>query len=104
MRIIKKYGKDILYKELKKSYNFFIKEANTDKKSKGYGLIKDKTILADNIASIASVGYGLAALVIGVEHNWIKYKYNNLFLSDTVPRCLRNRFYGLFRQSGASAL
>lgn len=73
MRIIKKYGKDILYKELKKSYNFFIKEANTDKKSKGYGLIKDKTILADNIASIASVGYGLAALVIGVEHNWIKY-------------------------------
>ena len=74
MRIIKKYGKDILYKELKKSYNFFIKEANTDKKSKGYGLIKDKTILADNIASIASVGYGLAALVIGVEHNWIKYK------------------------------
>mgnify|MGYP002543393780 FL=1 len=74
MRIIKKYGKDILYKELKKSYNFFIKEANTDKKSKGYGLIKDKTILADNIASIASVGYGLATLVIGVEHNWIKYK------------------------------
>ena len=44
MRIIKKYGKDILYKELKKSYNFFIKEANADKKSKGYGLIKDKTI------------------------------------------------------------
>lgn len=74
MRIIKKYGKDILYKELKKSYKFFIKEANTAKKSKGYGLIKDKTILADNIASIASVGYGLAALVIGVEHHWIKYK------------------------------
>lgn len=34
MKIIKKYGKDILYKELKKSYNFFIKEANTDKKAK----------------------------------------------------------------------
>ncbi len=74
MRIIKKYGKELLYKELRKSYNFFIKEANTNKKSKGYGLIRDKTILADNIASIASVGYGLAALVIGVEHNWIKYK------------------------------
>lgn len=74
MRIIKKYGKDILYKELKKSYKFFIKEANTDKKSKGYGLIKDKTILADTIASVASVGYGLAALVIGVEHKWINYK------------------------------
>ena len=53
MRIIKKYGKKLLYKELRKSYNFFIKEANTNKKSKGYGLIKDKTILADNRASIA---------------------------------------------------
>lgn len=74
MRIIKKYGKELLYKELRKSYNFFIKEANTNKKSKGYGLIKDKTIIANNIASIASVGYGLAALVIGVEHNWIKYE------------------------------
>lgn len=74
MRIIKKYGKELLYKELRKSYNFFIKEANTDKKSKGFGLIKDKTILANNISSIASVGYGLAALVIGVKHNWIKYK------------------------------
>lgn len=50
MRIIKKYGKKLLYKELRKSYNFFIKEANTNKKSKGYGLIRDKTILADNIA------------------------------------------------------
>ena len=74
MRIIKKQGKAILNKELKKSYNFFIKEANTNKKSKGYGLIKDKTQLANSIASIASVGYGLAALIIGVEHKWIKYE------------------------------
>ena len=74
MRIIKKQGKAILNKELKKSYNFFIKEANANKKSKGYGLIKDKTQLANSIASIASVGYGLAALIIGVEHKWIKYE------------------------------
>ena len=74
MRTIKKHGKAILNKELKKSYNFFIKEANTNKKSKGYGLIKDKTQLANSIASIASVGYGLAALIIGVEHKWIKYE------------------------------
>ena len=46
MRIIKKHGNKLLYKELRKSYNFFIKEANTNKKSKGYGLIKDKTILS----------------------------------------------------------
>ena len=74
MRIIKKRGNKLLYKELRKSYNFFIEEANTNKKSKGYGLIRDKTILSDNVASIASVGYGLAALVIGVEHKWISYK------------------------------
>lgn len=74
MRMIKKHEKELLYNELRKSYNFFIKEANTNKKGKGYGLIKDKTILADDIASIASVGYGLAALIIGVEHNWINYK------------------------------
>lgn len=74
MRLNKLYGEKLLKKELRKSYNFFIKEINLDKKSKGFGLIRDKTILANNIASIASVGYGLAALIIGVEHNWIGYK------------------------------
>ena len=64
-------------KELKKSYNFFIKEFNDNKNSTGYGLIRDKTLLADNIASIASVGYGLAALIIGVKHKWISY--NNAY-------------------------
>lgn len=61
-------------KELKGDYKFFIKEANHDNKSKGYGLIRDKSKLAPEIASIASVGYGFAALVIGVERKWITYK------------------------------
>lgn len=74
MRLFKKYGDNLLIKELKGSYNFFMKEVNLDEKSKGYGLIKDKDMYADEIASIASVGYGLAALVIGVNRNWIKYK------------------------------
>lgn len=52
MRIIKKHGNKLLYKELRKSYNFFIKEANTNKKSKGYGLIKDKTILSDSVMNL----------------------------------------------------
>lgn len=67
------WGK-LIKKELRKSYDFFIKEANTNQSSDGYGLIRDKTIFAQEIASIAFVGYGLAALVIGVEHKWIKYK------------------------------
>lgn len=74
MRLIKCYGKKLIMKELRKSYNFFIREVNSNKKSIGYGLIRDKTILEKNIASIASVGYGLAGLIIGVEHNWINYK------------------------------
>lgn len=74
MRRLRIYGKELLLKEMKKSYNFFRKESNHNKKSKGYGLIKDKTRLANEVASIASVGYGLAGLVIGVEHKWISYK------------------------------
>ena len=74
MRILKSSGEKILKKELKGDFNFFIKEANTNKKSKGYGLIRDKSKLSPEIASIASVGYGLAALVIGVERKWISYQ------------------------------
>jgi len=84
MRLFKCYGKKLIMKELKKSYNFFINEANTNKNSLGYGLIRDKTLIANNVASIASVGYGLAALVIGVEHKWITY--NQAF--DRVNRTL----------------
>lgn len=73
MRIIKCKGKNLLKKELKGAYKFFIKEANHNPKSKGYGLIRDKSILAPEIASIASVGYGLGALVIGVERKWISF-------------------------------
>jgi len=74
MRIFKCCGKGLILKELKRSYNFFIKESNNNEKSKGYGLIRDKSIFANDIASIASVGYGLAGLIIGVEHKWISYK------------------------------
>ena len=74
MRIIKCYGNKLVLKELKKSYKFFMKEFNANINSKGYGLIQDKTVLASNVASIASVGYGLAALIIGVELDWICYK------------------------------
>ena len=73
MKLNKLYGNKLLEKELKKSYRFFIKEVNLNKNSLGYGLIRDKTIMANSVASIASVGYGLAALIIGVEHKWINY-------------------------------
>lgn len=73
MRIIKQKGERLLKKELKGDFQFFLKEANLNPNSKGYGLIRDKSKLASEIASIASVGYGLAALVIGVERKWLKF-------------------------------
>lgn len=63
------YGKELIEEELQRSCHFFIKEANLNKQSAGYGLIYDKS--SDNIASIASVGYGLAAIVISVIHGWM---------------------------------
>ena len=72
-RIITCRGEKLLKKELRGDFNFFWKEANTDIASKGYGLIRDKTNLSPEVASIASVGYGLAALVIGVERKWIRF-------------------------------
>lgn len=74
MRILKANAEKILLKELKGGFDFFIKEANCNKYSKGYGLIRDKSKLAPNIASIASVGYGFAALAIGVERKWLSFK------------------------------
>ena len=73
MRLMKCYGKRLIVKELEKSFDFFLNEVNTNQKSYGYGLIRDKTMTDDNIASIASVGYGLVALIIGIEHKWIDY-------------------------------
>lgn len=90
MRLMKKNGKNILLKELRKSYNFFIKEVNKNKNSKGYGLIRDKTILAKDVASIASVGYGLAALIIGVKNNWINYKKAYERVNKTLDTFINN--------------
>ena len=90
MRLLKKHGDKLLEKELKASYRFFIKEANVNSNSKGYGLIKDKDMYADEIASIASVGYGLAALVIGANKNWLDYKKAYKKASETLDTFLNN--------------
>ena len=90
MRILKLHGDKLLIKELKKSYNFFIKEANLDSNSDGYGLIRDKDMYAHEIASIASVGYGLAALIIGTERRWIKYEKAYRRAEKTLDTFLNN--------------
>ena len=66
---------DILDLEAKGCFDFFWNEVCTE--GEGYGLIKDNTSKFEshvNIASVASVGFGLSAIIIGVERGWITYK------------------------------
>ena len=53
-------------------FNFFW-ETQQGEDSKGAGLIPDR-YPSNNIASIASVGFGLAAFPIGVQNEWITYQ------------------------------
>jgi len=62
----------IIHEEIKGCFDFFWQEANTDKHSPGYGLVRDKNAKgSENVCSIASVGFGLSAIVIGVERGYI---------------------------------
>ncbi len=84
MRFLKLYGKNLLLKELKYSADFFIKESNKN------GLIRDKTIYAKDVASIASVGYGLAVLAILAKRKWINYEKAYKKANRTLDTFLNN--------------
>lgn len=65
---------EILELETKGCFNFFWNEVSYSKN--GYGLIKDSTVSFDthkSVSSIASTGFGLCAIVIGVNRNYIGY-------------------------------
>lgn len=47
------------------AFDYFWKEANPAK-----GLIRDRS-RADSKCSVAAVGFGLSAMVIGIEHGWV---------------------------------
>lgn len=65
----------VVMEELEAGFKFLYYTANSDLTSTGYGLIPDRynthTNKAGSIASVASVGYGLGAIPIGVEYEWI---------------------------------
>ncbi|MBP3961727.1 glucoamylase family protein [Paenibacillus lignilyticus] len=61
----------LLELESKRSFYFFWEEANSDKESPGFGLIVDRAPGDASMCSVASVGFGLTALMIGVEREWI---------------------------------
>ena len=58
----------ILEEEERKCFDFFWKEVSESKE--GFGLIRDNDVKRD-MCSIASVGYGLAGLAIGVERGYV---------------------------------
>ena len=81
------YGKELLEKELKGSYLFFIRENNFDK-NLNYGLIHDESKENQNVSSISSVGLGLCALVIGVIHGYLKYDEAFRIVNNTLDTVL----------------
>ncbi|MGC8801927.1 MAG: glucoamylase family protein [Chloroflexus sp.] len=62
---------EIIAYELRAAFDFFWEQANTDPASPGFGLIRDRYPGSTGIASIASVGFGLTALIVGVERGFI---------------------------------
>lgn len=62
---------DVIDYEMRGSFNFFWEQANTDINSPGYGLIRDRYPGSEGIASIASVGFGLTAYLVGVEYGYV---------------------------------
>lgn len=62
---------EVIEYEMRGSFDFFWEQANTDENSPGFGLIRDRYPGSEGISSIASVGFGLTAYLIGVEKGYI---------------------------------
>lgn len=64
---------EVIAFEMQGAFDFFWEQANSDPDSPGYGLIRDRYPGSEGIASIASVGFGLTAYLIGIEKGFITY-------------------------------
>jgi len=67
---ITKTQEKYMIKEEMNSFYFFWETQNTNELLKGCGLIPDR-YPSNGLASIASVGFGLASFVVGVKNGWI---------------------------------
>ncbi len=82
--------------EMKKSFEFFINEASEYNES--FGLVRDRYPSAKNVSSIASTGFGLASLVIGVERGYIPFSHAQIRAEKTLKTLTTlEQFKGLFR-------
>ncbi|MEN4098931.1 MAG: glucoamylase family protein [Anaerolineaceae bacterium] len=100
---------DIIEFEMRGSFDFFWEQANTDEGSPGYGLIRDRYPGSEGISSIASVGFGLTAYIIGVEKGYITHQQASERVSRTLDTLLQlDRvegfyFHFLYMDSGKRA-
>jgi len=67
-------AKAILNQEEERAFLYFWNTSNTNPTSPGYGLSRDRYSGNATIASIASVGFSLGAIPIGVENGWITHE------------------------------
>jgi hypothetical protein len=88
---------DVIESEMRGSFDFFWEQANTEVNSPGYGLIRDRYPGSEGIASMASVGYGLTAYIVGVEKGYITHQEGYDRVNKTLDTLLamdrENGFY-----------
>jgi len=88
---------ETLQKEYKSSFMYFWEQANIDEKSTGYGLVRDRYPGNPTIASIAATGFGLSAIVVGVEEGWITKEQGEKRALNTLKTLLNlEHFNGFF--------
>lgn len=80
----------LLEKEAKGCFEYFWNEAQTNNKLPGYGLIRDRCPSHPEFASIAAVGFGLAALAIGADRGYRSYKEIEQRISGTLNTLLND--------------
>ncbi len=85
-----KEDKKLLLKELKSCCEYFKKEANWNKNSRGFGLIRDKSYGSPNVSSISAVGFGLASLTSAVNNDWISFDEAYQKANGTLNTLLNN--------------
>lgn len=83
----------LILEEEYRSFLFFWETSNRDVDSPGYGMSRDRFPNAEGVASVASVGYALAGLPIGVSNEWITYEEGYEHASLTMDTLLSMQHY-----------
>ncbi|MGB9592804.1 MAG: glucoamylase family protein, partial [Anaerolineae bacterium] len=88
---------DVIEFEMSGAFRFFWEQANTEAGSPGYGLIRDRYPGSPGISSIASVGFGLTAYLVGIQKGYVSQQEVHERVSGTLDTLLSlervNGFY-----------